>query len=815
MITSARALLPQSFLSRCATVAALALSGVYVHARSQAPTPGTAATAPAKSTAQAAIDRYCVSCHNARLKRGDLVLEGLPVDSPGGNAGVWEKVVKKLQAGVMPPPGAARPAPDAYHELLTSIEASLDKAAAAHPDPGRPAVHRLNREEYTNAVRDILALEIDGKSLLPSDNSGYGFDNVADVLNVSPGLLERYILAAKKISRLAVGDTSMGAAITTYNIPYMTLSQDDRVSEDLPFGSRGVSVKHYFPVDGEYEVKVRLQRNSLNIGNEIRGLEVQNQIDVRLDGVRLKLFTMGGRKYNPGTYTATEDVEDESLQFKFSARAGTRVLAVALNKDQWYVEGVGMEKLPPASDGFASGRKTETAYGRIDLGIDRIDVAGPFNASVPEQSASRKRIFTCRPATGAEDACARTILTTVARRAFRRPVNNTDASGLMAFFREGRRDGASFDDGIEKGLVRILTDPEFLFRVERDPASATPGSSYALSDLELASRLSFFLWSSVPDDELLDVASRGRLKNPVVFEQQVKRLLADARAKALLNNFFGQWLMVRNMATVRPDAKAFPEFDENLRDAFRAETELFLASQLQDDRPLTDILTANYTFVNERLARHYGIPNVYGTNFRKVALPESSQRAGLLTQGSLLTVTSYADRTSVVLRGKFVLENLLGTPPPPPPPTVPPLENTKVEGSLRQRMEQHRANPVCATCHSQIDPLGFAFENFDGIGKWRTVDGPSPVDASGALPDGTRYNGPSSFRQALLTKSDAFLNTLTTKMLTYSLGRGVEDADMPTVRAIIKDTKGDGGTWSAFIVNVTRSRPFQMRRAES
>ena len=771
--------------------------------------------APAAAPPQALVTRYCAGCHNERLKRGDLVLEGLDPLHPGAHVAVWEKVVKKLQGGVMPPPGAPRPDKDTYHSLIVAVESALDEAASASPDPGRPAVHRLNRAEYTNAVRDLLALEIDGKALLPADNSGYGFDNVADVLTVSPGLLERYILAAKKISRTALGDPTMGAAIATYNIPYMTLNQDDRVSETLPFGSRGVAIDHYFPVDGEYEVRIRLQRNSLNIGNEIRGLEVHNQIDVRLDGVRLKVFTIGGRKYSPGTYTATEDLEDQSLRLRFSAQAGMRNLAIALNKDDWYVEGVGMSRLPLASDGYASGRQTEPSYGRIDLGIDRIDVIGPFTGETPANSTSRQRIFSCYPKAEAEaDTCARTILSTIARRAYRHPVTTNDVTTLMAFYKDGRAGDGSFDSGIERALVRILTDPEFLFRVEHDPTGAKSGEPYQVSDLELASRLSFYLWSSIPDDQLIDIAARNKLKDPVVFEQQVRRMLADERSRALLNNFFGQWLLVRNIGTQRPDPKAFPEFDENLRQAFQKETELFLQAQLREDRPIGDLLTANYSFVNERLARHYGIPNVYGTHFRRVTLPP--ERAGLLTQGSLLTVTSYADRTSVVVRGKFILENILGTPPPPPPPVVPPLENTKIDGgSLRQRMEQHRSNPICASCHAQIDPLGFAFENFDGIGKWRTTDGKANVDPSGALPDGTKYDGPAAFRQALLTHNDAFMSTLTEKMLTYALGRGVEDGDMPTVRSIIKKTEAGGNTWSAFILNVARSMPFQMRRAES
>ena len=763
----------------------------------------------------ALIERYCVRCHNERLRTGGLVLEHLDPADPGADIEVWEKVVRKLRGGMMPPPGAPRPARAAYATLISGIESALDTHGAAAPNPGRPAVHRLNRTEYANAVRDLLAVEIDAADLLPADNSGHGFDNVADVLTLSPGLLERYLLAAKKISRLAVGDPTIRPATTTYDIPYMTLVQNERLSEDLPFGSRGGgAVRHYFPVDGEYEIKLRLQRNSLNIGNEIRGLEVMNHIDVRLDGERLELFEMGGRIYGRGVYTDTEDIEDERLRVRFTTTAGMRTVGVAFNRDHWYVEGVGMSLLPPASDAYASGRQTERDYGRIDMGLDRVSITGPFNAARPTASAARGKLFVCMPSGPDDEACAAEILSAVARRAYRRPLVEDDLDTLLEFHRHGKNAGGSFDDGIEQALIRVLTDPDFLFRIERTPAGVEPGTPYPIDDLELAARLSFFLWSSIPDDELLETAASGQLRDPAVFELQVRRMLADHRSNALIENFFGQWLLLRNISTVRPDPMAFPEFDENLRAAFERETALFLQGQVREDRPLTELLTADYTFANERLARHYGVPNVYGSHFRRVALP-GGERAGLLGQGSLLTVTSYADRTSVVLRGKFILENLLGTPPPPPPANVPPLENTAVEGSLRQRMEQHRKNPVCASCHSQLDPLGFALENFDGIGKWRHVDGPVAVDASGALPDGTPFDGPSTFRDALLRQSDTFLTALAERMLTYALGRGVEPHDMPAVRSILRETAADGNRWSALILNVARSVPFQMRMSES
>ena len=792
--------------------------GAGATARAAAPAPRTtaaqAASAPPAVQPRAVVDTYCVGCHSGRTKAGGLVLEQLEIDSPA-NAETWEKVIGKLNAGVMPPPSAARPDRATYQGLIDALETSMNRMAKAMPNAGRPAIHRLNRTEYANAVRDLLSLDIDGKALLPADNSGYGFDNVADVLTVSPGLLERYLLSAKKIARAAIGNAGTKPATSVYDIPYMTLVQDERMSEDLPFGSRGgVALKHYFPVDGEYELKLRLQRNSLNIGNEIRGLDVQNEIDVRLDGQRLKVFTLGGRKYGGGSYTETEDIADAGLQLKFEAKAGMRVVGVSFNRDQWYVEGVGMSALPPASDGYASGRKTETAYGRVNMGIDRVDITGPYHGRTPVDSVSRKRIFRCTPSIARdEDACARRILNTIARRAYRRPLAAVDTQALMEFYTRGRADGG-FDDGIEKGLVRILTDPDFLFRVEQEPAGTRPGTNYRVAGLDLASRLSFFLWSSVPDDQLLTVAATGTLHEPAVLEAQVRRMLADRKASALVSNFFGQWLMVRNMATVRPDAKAFPDFDENLREAFQQETQLFLESQLREDRPVTDLIAANYSFLNERLARHYGIPHVYGNHFRRVTLPSSANRGGILNHGSVLTVTSYADRTSVVLRGKFILENILGTPPPPPPANVPALESTKVEGTLRQRMEMHRKNPVCANCHAQLDPMGFAFENFNGIGRWRTEDGKAAIDSSGGLPDGTKFNGPAGFRAALLQKKDIFTSTMTAKLMTYALGRGLAPSDMPVVRQVIRDTEAAGNRWSTLILTITKSLPFQMRRTE-
>ena len=787
----------------------------------QAPTPARASgsspvdQAPIPST-RAFVDKYCVTCHNDRRKVAGLALDVLDADHLAGNTDIWEKVVKKLHSGSMPPLGMPRPEPATYQGFIVSLESALDRTAAMAPNPGRPAaVHRLNRVEYANTIRDLLALEIDGTAMLPGDNSSYGFDNIGDVLTLSPGLLERYLLAARRISRLAVGDPSIPPSTTTYTLPYLTLVQNERMSEALPFGSRGgVAVRHYFPTDGEYTIKITLQRGQLSNGYRLRGLAPSNLIDVRLDRALLKELTVGGRGSAQAMYAEVEEHEDAKLEVRFAARAGMRTIGVTFVEDSWYVEGVGLSWLPAASDGYFDGRDTDANHGKIEMGIDKIDVTGPFNARVPMETPSRRRIFVCHPAGRADEVrCAREIMSGLARRAYRRPVKDGELHTLMDFFAQGRRDG-DFDAGIQSALARLLTDPKFLFRIEADPAGIAPGTAYRVSDLELASRLSFFLWSSIPDDQLLDVAVRGRLRDPKVLEGQVRRMLSDERASALVKNFFGQWLLVRNLETAKPDPTAFPEFDDNLREAFARETQLFLETQLREDRPALDLLTANYTFVNERLARHYGLPNVLGSHFRRVTLPDDS-RGGLLGQGSVLTVTSYNDRTSVVVRGKWILENFFGTPPPPPPANVPPLENTQVQGSLRQRMEQHRKNPVCGACHQQFDPMGFALENFDGIGKFRTLDGTTAVDASGVLVDGTKFSGPAAFRQALLQHRDAFLATLTGKLMTYALGRGVEPYDMPAVRKVVSDAAAHEHRWSALVLSIVNSMPFQMRSAKS
>ena len=560
-----------------------------------------------------------------------------------------------------------------------------------------------------------------------------------------------------------------------------------------------------------------MQRHQLNIGNVVRGLDVENRIDVRLDGVRVKLFTLGIRDYDQqGEYRNTEDTVDASLEVRFAAKAGTRRVGVTFPKTTWYVEGVGMSRLPAATDGYASGLRTDETYGRIESGVDRVEIQGPFNGTVPDDNPSRRHILVCRPAGSQdEEPCAKIILTTLARRAYRRPVRDDEIQALLGFYQEGRTNG-SFDRGIQFALARVLSDPDFLFRIEYDPPNMASATPYRVSDLDLASRLSFFLWSSIPDDELLALAERGQLQKPEVLEQQVRRMLADSRSNALLENFFGQWLYLRNMAAVRPDPKAFVEFDDNLREAYRRETELFLETQLREDRSVTELLSANYTFMNERLAEQYGIPDLYGSHFRRVTHADD-RRAGILGHGSILTVTSYANRTSPVLRGKWILENILGIPPPPPPDNVPPFEeeDPRIQSrTVRERMEQHRKNPVCAACHAKIDPLGFALENFDGVGKWRTTEANHPIDVSGALPDGSTFEGPAELRTVLARHQDLFIETLTEKLLTYALGRGVEFYDLPAVRQIVREAAQHEYRWSSIFLGITKSLPFQMRRSK-
>jgi mono/diheme cytochrome c family protein len=788
-------------------------------ARSQAATPPAAARpAVARSTAQtsavddgalrkATLDKYCITCHSARAKTGGVVLEAVDVNNVAARPELWEKVVRKMRDGAMPPVGQPRPDKAGYDTFASQLEAKLDSAKL---NPGRPTVHRLNRVEYVNAMRDLLALDIDGAALLPVDESGYGFDNIADVLSVTPGLLERYMFAAQKISTMAVGDPSARPVITTYPVTAATV-QDRRMSDNLPFRSRGGSVfQHYYPVDGEYVVKLKLRRAFSNAGTI--GYNNKERLDVRLDGVQVKLFDVGGEcppakmkepqcVILPGVQTSSEySIHlDDNLEVKIPVKAGRHEIGVSF-----------------AENSAAALEGAVNRFGSNLMAIDRIIIEGPLSVQGLSETPSRARIFVCRPTRPADEAaCADKILSTLARRAYRRPVTPAEVQTLVSFYKSGRSEGADFDSGIQYAIERLLVSPNFLLRVERDPAGVTPGTTYKITNLELASRLSFFLWSSIPDDELLNVAAAGRLSTPRVLEAQVKRMLADPKADQLITSFASQWLYLRDLKKLVPDPALFPAFNDNLRQAFITETQMFLANEMREDKPVPDLLTAKYTFVNEQLARFYRYPNVFGTHFRRVEI-EDPNRAGLLGQGSVLTVTSYATRTSVVQRGKYIMTNILGTPPPAPPPNVPALPEKGhggVPATLRARMEQHRANPVCASCHSRMDPLGFALENFNAIGQWRELDAGSTIDPSGTFPDGMKFSGPAEFRQVLLSHRDQFVRTFAEKLTTYALGRGLEYYDQPAIRKILRGAAANDYRWSSVVLGIVNSAPFQMRNA--
>ena len=770
------------------------------------------------------LNRYCVGCHNERLRTAGLALDEMDPARVGDHPDAWEKVVRKLRTGAMPPAGRRRPDAATYETVASALENALDRTAAAAPNPGRTTVHRLNRREYENAVRDLLALDIDASALLPADNADLGFDNMADILSVSPALLDRYIFAARRISRLAVGDPTIEPTTETYVVPSMRF-QDLRMSEDLPFGSRGgIAIRHNFPLDAEYDVRIRLQRQ---LYDYVRGLQKRQQLEVRLDGERVALFHIGGAPGTPPPRTFAGAVlgdraweeyalhADDNLTVRVSAKAGPRVLGVSFVQGRSERDGV----LQPRATGkvLAIAERWSSTSEAPEAAVDQVSIAGPFEATGPGETPSRERLFVCRSAPGAAEACAREILGSVARRAFRRPVTETDLATLLGFFAAGREAGG-FEAGIQRALESILVDPEFLFRVERDPVDTRPGTMHPVSDLELAARLSFFLWSSIPDDALLDVADRGELRDPDVLRRQVRRMLADSRAQALVDGFALQWLALRTLSSVVPTPELFPEWDDNLRESFARETELFVASQIREDRSVLDLVRADYTFLNERLAQHYGIPNVYGSRFRRVTFPDGV-RGGLLGHGSILTVTSYPTRTSPVLRGHWLLSHVLGAPPPPPPPDVPALPDRGEGGrpaSVRERLEQHRENPVCANCHAPMDPLGFALEHFDAIGKWRaTGEGGDPIDASGVFPDGTGFEGLAGLKAMLLERHGQFVWTVTDKLATYALGRGLEHYDMPALREIIRDAAADDYTWSSLVLGIVESTPFQMRRSES
>ena len=793
-------------------------------ATAQAPAPAQAATSPSP---RAVLDRYCIACHNDRLRTGGLTLDAAAVDAadPSRDADVWERVIAKLRTGAMPPPGRPRPDVATYDAVASRLEGGIDRAAAANPNPGRTStVHRLNRTEYRNAIRDLLALDLDVTPLLPGDEtSDTGFDNNADVLSISTAQLERYFSAARTITRLATGLPPTGPGFETFDVPLLLL-QDERQSEDLPLGSRGgAAIPYHFPVDGEYLIKIELRTNWQDY---ILGMATAQQLDVRIDGALVKRFTVGGEARGrpaPVTFTIAEPGDpaweaylheaDDRLEVRVPVEAGPRLVGVSFVRNVWEPEGI----LKPRQAGEVLSND-EVYHG--NAAVSAVAIGGPYDVTGPGDTPSRRAIFVCRPDTASdadERACAAEIVSRLARRAYRRPVTPADLDTLLGFFESGRESGGSFEAGIQLALERMLVDPDFLLRVERDPAGAAPGQPYRLSDVEIASRLSFFLWGSIPDEPLLDAAERGALTDPTGLDAQVGRMLADPRARSLVDDFALQWLHLRNLEDVTGDPVPFPDFDDNLVEAFRQETTLFLASTLREDRSVLDLLDADYTFVNERLARHYGIRGVYGSRFRRVTLPDREQRGGLLGHGGLLALTSYPTRTSPVLRGKWLLDTILGAPPPSPPADVPALPERGDGGrttSVRERLERHRQAPACATCHASIDPPGFALEQFDGLGAWRTTDEfGNPIDARATMPNGRTVEGLAGLRALLLERPEQFAGTVTGKLLSYALGRGLEHADKPTVRAVVRDAAADDYRWSALIAGIAKSPAFLMRNA--
>ena len=721
----------------------------------------------------------------------------------------------------MPPPNYPRPDKESYDGFRAFLENELDRVASRQINPGRTqAFHRLNQTEYQNSVRALIDLDIDVADLIPTDAPDqYGFDNNAEVLALSPLSVERYVSAAHKIAELAVGATPRGASINTYEVP-LNLIQDDRLSEELPFGSRGgTAIEHMFPVDGEYRIALHLQTNYVDF---VRGYDQPHEVELSLDGRHLETFAFGGdAPGTPAPYSYAGNIRgnddweefmmafvEEGFEIQVNVNAGLRVIGATFPREMWENEGIQQPRL----FGY---HLAVTELPDANPAVDSIEIEGPLSVDGPGDTPSRRRIFSCLPANlDEEPACAQQILSSLARRAYRRPVSESDIQELVEFYNQGRLDGG-FEVGIQFALERVLVSPDFLFRIEQDPADAQPGAMYSISDIELASRMSFFLWSSPPDDELLILAERGVLREPGMLEQQVQRMMADPRADAFIKNFVGQWLYLRNLEDFYPDPAAFPEFDENLRTALQRETELFIDDQIRSDASLLDLLSADYTFVNERLARHYGIPGVYGSRYRKVTV-DGNQRGGLLGHGGLMMVTSYPNRTSPVLRGKFVLENLLGGPPPEPPPNVPALE-TSSDGkvlTMREAMVMHRENPACRVCHAAMDPIGFSLENYDVVGKWRREFAGQPIDASGLLPDGNTFDGPGGLRGLLLERPDDLVGTITEKLMRFALGRSLEYYDMPEVRAIVRAASEDDYRWSSIILGVIESTPFQMRRTE-
>ena len=774
-----------------------------------------AAAATPDSDTRQLLDGTCMLCHNDTAKIAGVSFQKLDVGNVAPDTGTWEKILRKLSLGEMPPAGMPRPPQEDLDKITQWLAKSLDGAAAAHPDPGRSTLRRLNRAEYGNAIRDLLALDVNVGNQLPVDDSGYGFDNIADVLSFSPSLMERYIAVAGKVSRLATGQASRKESITDYSIPkdpselfWGTPSYNERSSDDLPLGSRGGGAfRYYAPYDADYTIRIFLNSNTVSDTE----LEPANMYDVkvplkagnRIIGASFQRELSLSESVAPPVPTA--------LLIRAGGRGSApRVAAKMLPMDIW-VDGERVKVLPVPS--FATDPPAAQATYLRD--VMQISVIGPSNIQGSGDTPSRRKIFSCRPSASlSEAACTRKILSTLARQAYRRPVTATDIDPLVAFYTAARHD-SDFEHGIEAALEAILVSPKFLFMIETDPAASKPGSVHRLIDVELATRLSFFLWSSIPDEELLTVAHQGKLKDPAVLKQQVARMLADARSKALTTNFAGQWLYLRNVQYQKPDRVNFPDFDVRLRAAMQTETEMFFDSVIRENRSVLDFINANYTFLNQRLAEHYGITGVEGTTFRRVTLDPSENRGGLLGQASILMVTSYDNRTSVVKRGKWILENLLAAPPPPPPPDVPALTDVKngKQLTVREQMEVHRANPICASCHTKMDPLGFSLENYNAIGEWRQSDAGKPVDSSAVLPDGTKFSGPQGLRDILMTRKDQFVEAVTGKLLVYALGRGLEPYDMPAVRAIRNNAARDNYAMGSIIQGIVQSMPFQMRKA--
>jgi mono/diheme cytochrome c family protein len=813
---------------------------------------------------RALVNQYCITCHNEKLKTGDLMLDKLDLEHVGVQAETWEKVVRKVRAGLMPPAGAPRPQRAALAAFAEAVEHDLDLAAAGASNPGRAALHRMNRAEYANAIRDLLGMEIDPVTMLPADDSSGGFDNIADVLGVSPALLERYVSAAAKISRVAVGDTEISPLDVTYTVKG-DLSQTSTV-DGLPMGTRGgTTIRHNFPLDGEYLLKLSLQK--LSFGQVFGSSAEGEMLEVTLNGERVKLYQLDDMPYffmrdKPGQPIPLGPLKDPkaerlrmspniNIEFRLTVKAGPQDIGVAFLNTS-YVANEDLVHRPGASTYDANNGMQYGYYTVPHLG--KVDITGPYNATGSGDTPSRRKIFVCRPkreaqglaspkpqenageaqarqraasedeaqarqrAASSDDelACAQKIISNLVRHAFRRPATDNDVEQFQSFYQQGRNKG-SFDAGIQMALRRILADPEFVFRFETPPANVKPGEAYRLGDLELASRLSFFLWSSIPDDQLLNTAIQGKLHEPAVLDRETRRMLKDPKANALVHNFAGQWLFLRDLKSTNPDSREFPDFDDNLRQSFVRETEMLFESVLREDRSVLDLLDADYTFVNERLAKHYDIPGIYGPDFRRVTVPSDARR-GLLGQGSMLLVTSNANRTSPVQRGKWILENILGSPPPLPPPNVPPLKESVVGAkptSVRERIEEHRSNPVCAACHKIMDPIGLALENFDGTGQWRTTDSGFPIDPSSQMVDGTPLDGPSSLRKALLSRPEAVVGTMTQKLLMYGIGRETKYNDMPVVRAIMRAAEPNRYKFSDLVLGVVRSAPFQMRVREA